>query len=76
MEKMKQISVKIDPETLKAIDELVLRVKWYKRNAIINGILTAVIDACKDDDVYRMLRYWRHDSTTLPRITVSDGRSL
>lgn len=75
MEKKKQISLKIDSDTLAKIDELARHFKWYKRNAIINQVLSAVLDACTADDILKMLRYWKLDSTSLPSITVNSGRS-
>lgn len=75
MEKKKQISLKIDPDTLEKIDEMAKALKWHKRNAIINQVLASVFDACTVDDIRKMVRYWKLDSTSRPRITVSDGRS-
>ena len=75
MEKMKQISLKIDPATLEKIDEMARHFKWWKRNAIINQVLSAVLDECTADDILKMLRYWKHDSTSRPRITGSGGHS-
>lgn len=70
MEKMKQISAKIDAETLDKIDALALKDKYWKRNAIINGILTSILDACTPEQIMLLVRYWKHDRTTLPLITI------
>lgn len=58
-EKLKLISVRIDTETLRKVDALRAKHYYWKRNAIINGILTAVVDAMDDDTLYDMVRYVR-----------------
>ena len=65
MEKLKQISVKIDPETLDKIDKFVLRSYGHKRNSIINNILTAIFFEADSKTINLLLRYWRHGSTKL-----------
>lgn len=60
MEKLKLISVRIDPETLKKVDALKAKHRYWKRNAIINGLLTAVVDAMDDGTLYDMVRYLRY----------------
>lgn len=60
MENLKQISVKIDPKTLEKIDTL-QKIHWYwKRNAIINRLLTALFDSMDSKALYDMLRYSRY----------------
>lgn len=60
MENLKLISVRIDPETLKKVDALKARHYYWKRNTIINGLLTAIVDAMDDKSLYDMVRYSRH----------------
>ena len=60
MEKLKQISVRIDPVTLQKIDEFCTHHYYWKRNTVINGLLTAVVDAMDDKALYDMVRYSRH----------------
>lgn len=59
MENLKLISCRIDPETMKLIDTFVSRHGYWKRNAVINGILTAVVDTFTPSDIYDMVRYSR-----------------
>ena len=59
MENLKLISCRIDPETLRLIDTWSSRYDIYKRNAVINGILTAVVDTFTPSDIYDMVRYSR-----------------
>lgn len=58
-ENLKQISAKIDPETLRKIDEVRDYHYYWKRNTIINGILTAVVDTFSTQEIYDMIRYCR-----------------
>ena len=59
MENLKLISVRIDPQTLEKIDTL-QKTHWYwKRNTIINHLLTAVVDGMDSRTIYDMLRYAR-----------------
>lgn len=53
------VSCRIDPETLKKIETQISKHYYWKRNTIINGILTAVMDNFTDQQVYDMIRYWR-----------------
>jgi len=53
------VSCRIDPETLKKIETQISKHYYWKRNTIINGILTAVMDNFTDQQVYDMVRYWR-----------------
>lgn len=59
MENLKQLSVRIDPHTIEKLDEFVSRKRWYRRNAIINGILSAVMDNCNETAILDMVRYNR-----------------
>ena len=59
MENLKLISVRIDPETLAKIDNFRNFHSYWKRNTIINGILSAVVDAMDDKTIYDMVRYNR-----------------
>lgn len=59
MEKLKLISVRIDLKTLEKIDTI-QKTHWYwKRNTIINHLLTAVVDGMDSGAIYDMLRYSR-----------------
>lgn len=59
MENLKLISVRIDPKTLEKIDTIHKVHHYWKRNAIINGLLTAVVDAMDSGALYDMIRYCR-----------------
>lgn len=59
MENLKQISVRIDPETLQKLDEFCKKHYYWKRNTVINGLLVAIVDAMDDKTIYDMVRYSR-----------------
>lgn len=71
MENLKQLSVKIDPEALEKIDAIASRGRYWKRNTIINGLLTALLIEADERDIYKLIRYWKHGSTGL-RITIEE----
>lgn len=58
-ENLKQISAKLDPVTLEKLDNIRRKHYYWKRNALINGILTAVVDTFTDEEIYDMIRYCR-----------------
>ena len=58
-ENLKPVSTRLDPETVEKIDMWLKRHKYWKRNTVINGILTAVVDNFDDRQIYDMARYWR-----------------
>ena len=60
MEKLKQISVRIDPVTLQKIDDFCKKHFYWKRNAVINHLLGAIVDGMDNDTLYEMVRYTRH----------------
>lgn len=57
-ENLKLISARIEPRTLEKIEEFCKNHHYWKRNAVINGILTAVFDHFEDGDIYDMVRTW------------------
>lgn len=71
MENLKQLSVKIDPETLDKIDAIASRGRYWKRNTIINGILTALLIEADERDIYKLIKYWKHGSEGL-KITIEE----
>ena len=74
MQTLKQLSVKIDPETLKKIDKKACEFYSYKRNAIINNVLTAIFFNASSKDIDKLVRYWRHGNKEL-KIEISEEAS-
>lgn len=71
MENLKQLSVKIDPATLQKIDEIVKQLHYYKRNSVINNVLTALFFNADSIQIYKLVRYWRHGGKKL-KIEISE----
>lgn len=55
-ENLKLMSVRLDPDTVKKIDEFCAKHQYWKRNAVINNVLTAVFKHFSQGDVYDMVR--------------------
>ena len=55
---LKLVSARIEPRTLDKIEKFCENHYYWKRNAVINGILTAVFDHFEDGDIYDMVRTW------------------
>lgn len=71
MEKLKQVSMKIEESTLHLADKETERSKYYKRNAILNGILTAVLHNADTETLFILYRWCIHGDKKL-RITVDE----
>lgn len=57
MENLKLISARINPETLKKIDGFCGSNRYYNRNAVINGTLTAVINNADGHAIRQTMQY-------------------
>lgn len=57
---LKLISARIEPVTLEQIDEWLTLHRYWKRNAVINGVLTAVFNTFSEKEIYDMVRYSPH----------------
>lgn len=62
-ENLKLVSTRLDPKILDKIDAFVSDHYYWKRNSVINGVLTAVFNHFTKDEIYDMCRTWdeRHD---------------
>lgn len=71
-ENLVQMSIRIDPDTLKKINELNKRHTYWKRNAIINHLLTTLMNDFTDGQLWNMMRrpyYPRNEVRTCYEIT-------
>lgn len=57
-ENLKLVSTRLDPKTLEKIDAFCRKHYYWKRNTIINGVLTAVFNHFTTDEIYDMCRSW------------------
>ena len=54
--KLKLTSVRIDPDTLEKLEKFTANHYYWTRNAVINNILTAVVNRFSENDIYDMVR--------------------
>ena len=55
-ENLQLISVRIDPDTLAKIEKFAARHSYWKRNTIINCLLTTIFQDFNDKQIYDMIR--------------------
>lgn len=55
METLKLISVRLDRDTLRAIDEQAKRLRYMKRSWVINRLLKLCVTCTTDGDLWRMI---------------------
>ena len=55
---LKLTSVRIDPDTLDKIEEFRKIHPYWTKNAIINSVLTTVMERFSNGDIYDMVRTW------------------
>ncbi len=55
MANLELLSVRLDPETKRAIEQLTVHHPYWKRNAIINQLLTALIRCADNQAIWNML---------------------
>lgn len=76
MEKnLKLISARIDPRTLNKIDQFIAAHPYWKRNAVINNILTSVLMNADYDAIYDLVR-WCPPSESGLQISVEKKHKL
>ena len=61
------ISVRLDTDTLAKLDKLARESRYYTRNSIINGILSAVVNCADQRSLNRMMSFSErcHDGTPI-----------
>lgn len=70
--KLKLISVRIDPMAVERIDQFRRRHTYWKRNSVINGVLSSVLRSASDEQIYDLVRY-AHSFTGKLAIKVTIG---
>lgn len=56
-ENLKLVSVRMDDEVIKKLDEMARVYSYWKRSDIIRNILIAVLAEMSAGDIYNMIRY-------------------
>ena len=68
---LKLVSARIDPDALEKIEKFIVHHPYWTKNAVINGIITAVMTKFDEGDVYDMVRtgsFLNEDITAVYRI--------
>ena len=65
---LKLTSVRLDPDTLEKIEEFLKKHEYWTKNAVINNILTAVMERFSDRDIYDMCRTCKFDREPITAI--------
>lgn len=73
MDKTKIISVRIDNDTLEMVEKFVVKRRYWKRNAVINSVLTSLFMNASEDDIQKLVTWWKHSSAKL-EISVEASR--
>lgn len=61
-ENLKLVSCRIDPDALREIDDFVRDKCYWKRNSVINAVLTNVLKMMPKKELYDLVRWSRYDS--------------
>lgn len=67
---LKLVSTRIDPRTIEKIDQFCRNARYWKRNTVINGILTAVMDLASEKDIYNLIRYHPTLNKCITKLTI------
>lgn len=65
MDRTKLVSVRIDNDTVDEIQKFVFAYRYRKRNAVINSILTSIFRNAKQEDIIKLVTWWKHSSEKL-----------
>lgn len=68
---LKLVSARIDPDAIEKIEKFVRSHSYWTKNAVINGIITAVMTKFDERDIYDMVRtnfFINEDITAIYRI--------
>lgn len=57
MENLKLISVRLEPDTIEKIDRFCQDRRYWKRNTVINAVLTEVFSRLSDKELWMMMEY-------------------
>lgn len=61
-ENLKLVSCRIDPEALREIDDFVRDRRYWRRNSVINAVLTNVLKMMPKNELYDLVRYSKWDT--------------
>lgn len=65
---LKLTSVRLNPDTLERIEKFIGRHEYWTKNAVINNIITTVMERFDDRDIYDMVRTTSWDRSPITAI--------
>lgn len=65
---LKLTSVRLNPDTLERIEKFIGRHEYWTKNAVINNIITTVMERFDDRDIYDMVRTTSWDKSPITAI--------
>ena len=72
-EVLKLVSVRMDEEVIKKLDEVAQKHTYWRRSDIIRNILTAVLAEMSAGDIYNMIRYaWYKKNVVDAKFEITD----
>lgn len=72
-ENLKLISVRLDEDLLRKLDEIAQKYTYWKRSDIIRNILIAVLAEMSAGDIYNMIRYaWYKKNVVDAKFEITD----
>lgn len=72
-ENLKLVSVRMDDEVIKKLDEMARVYSYWKRSDIIRNILIAVLAEMSAVDIYNMIRYaWYKKNVVDAKFEITD----
>ena len=70
---LKLVSVRMDEEVIKKLDEVAQKHTYWRRSDIIRNILTAVLAEMSAGDIYNMIRYaWYKKNVVNAKFEITD----
>ena len=70
---LKLVSVRMDEEVIKKLDEVAQKHTYWRRSDIIRNILTAVLAEMSAGDIYNMIRYaWCRKNVVDAKFEITD----
>lgn len=70
---LKLVSVRMDEEVIKKLDEVAQKHTYWRRSDIIRNILTAVLAEMSAGDIYNMIRYaWYKKNVVDAKFEITD----
>lgn len=64
-ENLKLVSCRIDPKTLERIDAFTSNRYYWKRNSVINAVLTNVFALMSNKDIYDLVRHYSREGESI-----------